>query len=75
MICREHCDRVIAVDNAEELSPKSFHNVTVVGITAGASTPAWIIKEVNKTMGEIVNNVEAGQEETFAELLSRASRL
>ena len=71
MICREHCDRVIAVDNAEELSPKSFHNVTVVGITAGASTPAWIIKEVNKTMGEIVNNVEAGQEETFAELLEQ----
>ena len=71
MICREHCDRVIAVDNAEELSPKSFHNVTVVGITAGASTPAWIIKEVNKTMSEITN-VEAVQEENFAELLEQS---
>ena len=71
MICREHCDRVIAVDNAEELSPESFRNVTVVGITAGASTPAWIIKEVNKTMSEITN-VEAVQEENFAELLEQS---
>ena len=71
MICREHCDKVVLVDNASELQPEFFRGVTDVGITAGASTPAWIIKEVNKTMSEITN-VEAVQEENFAELLEQS---
>ena len=71
MICREHCPKVVLVDNAEELEPSFFRGVTDVGITAGASTPAWIIKEVNKTMSEITN-VEAVQEENFAELLEQS---
>ena len=71
MICREHCNRVYLVDNAGELNPQDFCGVSDVGITAGASTPAWIIKEVNKTMSEITN-VEAVQEENFAELLEQS---
>ena len=71
MICREHCDRVALVDNASELDATFFGGVTDVGITAGASTPAWIIKEVNKTMSEIIN-VEAVQEENFEALLEQS---
>ena len=71
MICREHCDKVFLVDNASELHPEDFSGVSDVGITAGASTPAWIIKEVNKTMSEITN-VETVQEENFAELLEQS---
>ena len=71
MICREHCDKVFLVDNAAELKKEDFIGVHQVGITAGASTPAWIIKEVNKTMSEILN-VEAVQEENFAELLEQS---
>ena len=71
MICREHCERVVLVDNAAELDPLFFSAVSDVGITAGASTPAWIIKEVNKTMSEIMN-AEAVQEENFAELLEQS---
>ena len=71
MICREHCKQVHLVDNASELKPEDFRGVRVVGITAGASTPAWIIKEVYKTMSEITN-VEAVQEENFAELLEQS---
>ncbi len=70
MICREYCDRVALVDNAAELNPEFFRGVADVGITAGASTPAWIIKEVNKTMSEITN-VEAIQED-FATLLEQS---
>jgi len=71
MICREHCDKVVLVDNAAELQPEFFRGAADIGITAGASTPAWIIKEVNKTMSEITN-VEAVQEENFAELLEQS---
>ena len=71
MICREHCARVVLVDNASELQKDFFRGASDIGITAGASTPAWIIKEVNKTMSEITN-VEAVQEENFAELLEQS---
>ena len=71
MICREHCEKVTLVDNASELVPEFFSGVTDVGITAGASTPAWIIKEVNKTMSEIIN-VDAVQEESFEALLDQS---
>ena len=71
MICRQHCDKVVLVDNASELEPDFFRGVTDVGITAGASTPAWIIKEGNKTMSEITN-VEAVMEENFEELLEQS---
>ena len=70
-ICREHCGRVVLVDNASELEADFFRGVCDVGITAGASTPAWIIKEVNKTMSEIIN-AEAIQEENFEALLEQA---
>ncbi len=71
MICREHCEKVVLVDNASELDKDFFRGVREVGITAGASTPAWIIKEVNKTMSEITN-VEAVQEESFEALLEQS---
>ncbi len=67
MICREHCGRVVLVDRSSELDPDFFRGVSDVGITAGASTPAWIIKEVNHTMSEITT-AESGQEQSFEEL-------
>ena len=69
-ICREHCNRVCLVDNATELDPAFFRDAVTVGITAGASTPAWIIKEVNKTMSEIIN-ADAAKEE-FEALLEQS---
>jgi len=71
MICREHCEKVVLVDNASELERGFFAGISNVGITAGASTPAWIIKEVNKTMSEILN-ADAVQEETFEALLEQS---
>ena len=69
MICREHCDNVALVDNAADLNPDDYRDVADVGITAGASTPAWIIKEVNKTMSEIINE---NLMEDFATLLEQS---
>ena len=71
MICRENCGIVVQVDSAAELNPDTFRGANDVGITAGASTPAWIIKEVNKTMSEITN-AETVQEENFEELLEQS---
>ena len=51
-ICREGCDKVFFVQNADELEPDKLSGARRVGITAGASTPSWIIKEVVNKMNE-----------------------
>ena len=68
-ICRAHCGRVYAVDNAAELADCDFSGIHTIGITAGASTPAWIIKEVNQTMDEIKTAENTATEESFEALL------
>jgi 4-hydroxy-3-methylbut-2-enyl diphosphate reductase len=45
-ICREHNGRVHHIETARELSPAALADVSCVGVTAGASTPAWIIDEL-----------------------------
>ncbi len=67
-ICRQYCPKVFLVDNASELNPGDFTDVTHIGITAGASTPAWIIKEVSQSMDEI-KNVDTAMEESFEAML------
>ncbi len=70
-ICAEHCSRVFCVENAAQLNPEDFSSGIAIGITAGASTPAWIIKEVNHTMSEITKT-DAAQEENFEQLLEQS---
>lgn len=46
-LCAKIC-RTYHIETAEELQPAWFDNIEKIGITAGASTPDWIIKEVYK---------------------------
>ena len=71
MICKQHCRTVTLVDHAGDLDLGLFSGAATIGITAGASTPSWIIKEVNNTMSEELK-VETAQEENFAELLEQS---
>ncbi len=70
-ICIERCPRVLQIEGADELSPDFFNGCSVAGLTAGASTPAGIIKEVYATMSEEIMSVENG-EESFEELLNQS---
>ncbi len=70
-ICSQHCKRVELVDCAQELDTGSYQDANYIGITAGASTPAWIIKEVNHTMSEM-KNVDVVAEESFEALLENS---
>ena len=49
-ICKENCHRVFFIVNANELEGLDIRADDTVAITAGASTPAWIIKEVTQKM-------------------------
>ncbi len=54
-ICSPICPTHL-VETASELNSSWFRGKQAIGVTAGASTPADIIKEVLSTMSEIVNN-------------------
>ena len=52
-VCSENCDTYL-VERAEELLTIDFSAYAEIGVTAGASTPSAIIKEVLFKMSEIV---------------------
>ncbi|HJD22973.1 MAG TPA: bifunctional 4-hydroxy-3-methylbut-2-enyl diphosphate reductase/30S ribosomal protein S1 [Firmicutes bacterium] len=56
-VCSVYCPTVL-IETADELSPALLRKARSIGVTAGASTPADIIKEVLSTMSEIVNSNE-----------------
>lgn len=51
-ICSESTDTYL-VESADELEENWFTKAKVAGLTAGASTPDWIIEEVYKKMTEM----------------------
>ena len=67
-LCRALCSRVVSIEGAEELEPASFAGAASIGITAGASTPGWIIKEVYDKMSDEIMEIE----ESFADLLEKS---
>lgn len=52
-ICRRAGSPTFQIEQAKELEPTWFNNAKRVGVTAGASTPDWIIEEVIKRMSEL----------------------
>ena len=70
-ICRKACPVVYQIEQAGELTTGFLSGCTMAGLTAGASTPAGIIKEVYTTMSEEIKNMEP-QEESFEELLDKS---
>ncbi|MBD5383969.1 MAG: bifunctional 4-hydroxy-3-methylbut-2-enyl diphosphate reductase/30S ribosomal protein S1 [Ruminococcaceae bacterium] len=72
-ICGEYCETVF-VTSAEEIPLrilKGLRSDSIIGITAGASTPAYTIKEVHERMNEEINKINNENEEDFASLLEQ----
>ena len=66
-ICKKNCENTVHIETICDLVLKTFKKDDKIGITAGASTPPAIIKEVVVTMSEIENvNVE---EVSFEQML------
>ena len=60
-ICRQNGCRTEHIESADEIDLHWFDDVKNVGITAGASTPDWIIREVTLEMEELMT-MEQGLE-------------
>ena len=67
-LCGALCPMVVWIERAAELEPSNLCRKACIGITAGASTPEWIIKEVYDKMSD--ENIEI--EESFAEMLEKS---
>ncbi len=72
-VCAAYCP-TLWVETADELPRDRYAPGMTVGLTAGASTPADIIKEVHTTMSEIMNNetLEKNYEEMSSEEFAAA---
>lgn len=71
-ICREYT-KTVFVTNAAQMPEQIAKNLPadcVVGITAGASTPGYIIKEVHQIMNEEIKTTNENEED-FASLLEQ----
>ncbi|MTI48145.1 bifunctional 4-hydroxy-3-methylbut-2-enyl diphosphate reductase/30S ribosomal protein S1 [Sporosalibacterium faouarense] len=51
-ISKKYCDNTYHIETVDELPTKVLSQFETIGITAGASTPEWIIKEVISKMSE-----------------------
>lgn len=65
-VCEKNC-RTYLVERAAELKNINFSGCNFIGVTAGASTPARIIKEVLCNMSEILNEQPIELEEGAVE--------
>jgi len=52
-IAKSFCDSSYHIENESELKKEWFENKNLCGISAGASTPDWIIKKVIKKIEEL----------------------
>ena len=72
-ICRKNCKNTINIETISDLLLNIFDKNDKIGITAGASTPPAIIKEVIGTMSEALNdavkNTNEDGELSFQQLL------
>lgn len=45
-VCKEHCEKSFLIQTEEEIDENDLVGVKTVGVTAGASTPNWLIEKV-----------------------------
>lgn len=55
-VCQEQCANSFLIETQEEINPHDLNGANRVGVTAGASTPNWLIDQVVKRLREIGSN-------------------
>ena len=61
-VCHKNCHNTFLIETADELPTDRLKGLEKIGVVAGASTPAGIIKEVIRTMSENLQSVEEQME-------------
>ncbi|RMH32008.1 MAG: 4-hydroxy-3-methylbut-2-enyl diphosphate reductase [Acidobacteria bacterium] len=57
-VCKEKCEKSFLIETEEEINPEDLKGIKRVGVTAGASTPNWLIEKVIQRLKEIGEQLE-----------------
>lgn len=57
-VCKENCDKSFLIETEAEIDADDLIGVGKVGVTAGASTPNWLIDKVVKRLEDIGRSFE-----------------
>ncbi len=52
-VCQEQCEKSFLIETPAEINSSELEGVNRVGVTAGASTPDWLIDQVVQRLNEI----------------------
>jgi 4-hydroxy-3-methylbut-2-enyl diphosphate reductase len=52
-VCQEQCAKSFLIETPQEINPSDLKGAKRVGVTAGASTPNWLIEQVVKRLRDI----------------------
>ncbi|HLM01722.1 MAG TPA: hypothetical protein VK400_11760, partial [Pyrinomonadaceae bacterium] len=52
-VCQEQCPKSFLIETPAEINPEDLKGAEKVGLTAGASTPNWLIQKVMARLEEI----------------------
>ena len=55
-VCKEQCEKSFLIETEEEINDADLTGVKQVGVTAGASTPEWLIQRVVKHLESLGNS-------------------
>lgn len=59
-VCKEQCERSFLIETEEEINPTDLIGSQKVGVTAGASTPEWLIQKIVKHLENIGREQDSG---------------
>ena len=71
-VCSKFCPTV-HIESADELKAELLNGKEYIGVTAGASTPSYIIKEVQNSMSEILEKQQNETETVEAQVEAAAT--
>lgn len=57
-VCKEQCEKSFLIQTEEDINAEDLRGVANVGVTAGASTPKWLIDKVVKYLENIGKEYE-----------------
>src|SRR5205823_5239785 len=57
-VCKEQCDKSFLIETQDEIDAPDLAGANRVGVTAGASTPNWLIDQVIKRLRELGNGAK-----------------
>ena len=59
-VCKEECEKSFLIETEDEINATDLIGVNTVGVTAGASTPNWLIEKIVKHLEDIGRDQSVG---------------